>query len=72
MSRFRGNWLGGWSQTGRTRELHYLDPSVRPTSGAYALLGWLLEGAYEADASPAWQRDAAARDTEDPGEAVLR
>ena len=36
ISRFRGNWLGGWSQTGRTRELHYLDPSVRPTASAYA------------------------------------
>ena len=41
VSRYLGNWLGGWSQTGRTRELHYLDPSIGPTPGAYALLGWL-------------------------------
>ena len=40
--RFRGTWLGGWSQTGRTREVHYLDPSVLPTPAAYALYGWLL------------------------------
>ncbi|EOD15595.1 Integrase [Emiliania huxleyi CCMP1516] len=37
--RFRGNWLGGWSQNGRTRELHYMDPSVLPSPEAYELLG---------------------------------
>ena len=47
--RFRGNWLGGWSQAGRTRELHYLDPSILPTPAAYALLGWLLDSHYVAD-----------------------
>ena len=46
VSRFRGNWLGGWSQTGRTRELHYMDPSVLPTAAAFELLGWLLDGTY--------------------------
>ena len=45
-SRFRGNWLGGWSQTGRTRERHYMDPSVLPTAAAFELLGWLLDGTY--------------------------
>ena len=39
VSRYLGNWLGGWSQISQTRELHYLDPSEGPTSGAYALLG---------------------------------
>ena len=34
VSRFRGSWFGGWSQSARTREscsLHYIDPSVAPT-----------------------------------------
>ena len=53
--RFRGNWLGGWSQSGRTRELHYLDPSVLPTTSAFQLFGWLLQGVYEAGAS-GWER----------------
>ena len=48
MPRFRGNWLGGWSQSGKTRELHYMDPSVLPSRAAYGLLGWLLDGTYEA------------------------
>ena len=47
--RFRRNWLGGWSQSGRTRELHYLDPSILPTPAAYALLGWLLDSHYVAE-----------------------
>ena len=67
VSRYRGNWLGGWSQTGTTRETRYIDPSVRPTAAAYGLLGWLLEGSYVAEA-PAWQRDAAARARDEPGE----
>ena len=49
VSRFRGNWLGGWSQTGRTRELHYIDPSIGVSEGAYALMGWLLCGSFEAE-----------------------
>ena len=44
VSRYRGNWLGGWSQSGTTRERHYIDPSITPTPAAYALLGWLLDG----------------------------
>ena len=52
---------------GRTRELHYIDPSVRPTGAAYELLGWLLEGSFEADA-PVWARGAGTRDTDEPGE----
>jgi hypothetical protein len=47
--RFRGNWLGGWAQTSKTRELHYIDPSILPTPSAYALLGWLLHGEYLAE-----------------------
>ena len=67
VSRYRGNWLGGWSQTGRTRELHYIDPSVLPTPAAYALMGWLLEGEYSTG-DAVWERRAAARDAADPGE----
>ena len=66
VSRFRGNWLGGWAQAGRTRELHYLDPSVLPTPAAYSLLGWLLAGEYDAR-PPAWNRSAAAP-RDEPGE----
>ena len=46
VSRYRGNWFGGWSQAARTRELHYIDPSVAPTPAAYALLGWQLVGDF--------------------------
>ena len=46
VSRYRGNWLGGGSQSGTTRERHYIDPSITPTPAAYALLGWLLDGEY--------------------------
>ena len=34
---------------GRTRELHYLDPSVLPTEGAFALFGWLRQGDYQTE-----------------------
>ena len=66
VSRYRGNWLGGFSQQGRTRELHYLDPSVLPTPEAHMLMGWLLLGDYVAE-TPAW---TATRETPraDPGE----
>ena len=67
MPRFRGNWLGGWSQRGRTRELYYIDPSVLPSEGAFALFGWLLAGAYRVEPAE-WQRAPRARATEDPGE----
>ena len=63
---YRGKWLGGWSQSGRTRELHYLDPSVLPSRGAYALLGWLLQREYET-ADPSWERTRGAC-AADPGE----
>ena len=67
VSRYRGNWLGGWSQTGSTRERHYLDPSITPTPAAYALLGWLLDGDYTA--GPMERVDmAAARARAEPGE----
>jgi hypothetical protein len=69
VSRYRGNWLGGWSQTGRTREVHYIDPSVRPTASAYGLLGWLLEGSFMTDMG-GWERSAGARDCDEPGEPV--
>ena len=65
--RFRGNWLGGWSQNGRTRELHYMDPSVLPSPEAYELLGWLLDGSYQA-LPPSWERRRGAADTAEPGE----
>ena len=67
MPRFRGNWLGGWSQNGRTRELHYMDPSVLPSPEAYELLGWLLDGSYQA-LPPSWERRRGAADTAEPGE----
>ena len=65
--RFRGNWLGGWSQSGRTRELHYLDPTIIPTPAAHALFGWLLAGAYEA-LPPVWVRAPGTAAHQDPGE----
>ena len=67
ISRFRGNWMGGWSQTGRTRELHYIDPSILPSPAAYAFFGWLREGAFRLT-TPAWERDPRARARDDPGE----
>ena len=51
VSSFRANWLGGWSQTSKTRELHYVDPSIAPSPAAYSLLGWLLSAAF--DTNPA-------------------
>lgn len=65
VSRYRGNWLGGWSQTSKTRELHYIDPSVPPTPAAYALLGWLLDASYDAEAAVWMERRAT---TPDAGE----
>ena len=71
VSRYLGNWLGGWSQTGRTRELHYLDPhldpSIGPTPGAYALLGWLLRRVFTAEATECVRSTACPSD--EPGEA---
>ena len=57
--RFRGNWLGGWAQTGKVREQLYIDPSVLPTPAAHALFGWLLAGAYTTEA-PEWVPSRAA------------
>ena len=70
VSRYLGNWLGGlggWSQTGRTRELHYLDPSIGPTPDAYALLGWLLRRVFTAEATECVRSTACPSD--EPGEA---
>ena len=64
---FRGNWLGGWSQSSSTRELHYIDPSILPTPAAHALFGWLLAGAYHSD-TPVWVRSPHTQATVDPGE----
>ena len=61
--------MGGWSQTGGTRELHYIDPSVGPTDGAYALMGWLLAGSFEAGHG-AWRAAPGATDAADVGEPV--
>jgi hypothetical protein len=66
--RYRGNWLGGWSQAGRTREVHYLDPSILPTPAAYALFGWLLAGEYTLD-QPSWVVRRGATTCDEPGEA---
>ena len=53
--------------SGTTRERHYIDPSITPSPGAYALLGLLLDGDYTA--GPA-ERVAmpGARARADPGE----
>jgi len=67
VSKYKGNWLGGWSQTGRTRELHYIDPSFQPTPASYAFFGWLLEGQYRAE-HPEWQPRRGAADDDEPGE----
>lgn len=67
ISKYKGNWLGGWSQTGRTRELHYIDPSFQPTPASYAFFGWLLEGQYQA-LPPEWQPRRGAADDDEPGE----
>mmetsp|Transcript_19772 Transcript_19772/g.49359 ORF Transcript_19772/g.49359 Transcript_19772/m.49359 type:complete len:269 (-) Transcript_19772:235-1041(-) len=69
VSRFLGNWIGGWSQAGRTRELHYLDPSVRPCPAAFGFFGWMLENCFEA-LPPTWEYRRTARTQEDPGEPI--
>ena len=48
-------------------ELHYTDPSVLPSPEAYELLGWLLDGSYQA-LPPSWERRRGAADTAEPGE----
>ena len=59
--------LGGWSQSGSTRERHYIDPSITPSPGAYALLGWLLDGDYSSGPTERL-RIASAHARADPGE----
>ena len=55
----RGVWRPSpWAQTSKTRELHYIDPSVPPTPAAFSLLGWLLDAAYDASAAVWRERDA--------------
>ena len=71
VSRFRGNWFGGWSQSARTRELHYIDPSVAPTPAAYALLGWQLSGDYTVGVLETVEARGAP-DSDSPGEVGLR
>ena len=71
VSRYRGNWLGGFSQEGCTRELHYIDPSVLPTPEAYTLLGWLLNSRYQFG-EPVMTAARGAVDTDEPGEGALR
>ena len=66
VARFRANWVGGWSQSGRTRKMHYLDPPILPTPAAYALGGWLLGGHYNADELQEQRSTAVPR--ADPGE----
>ena len=67
VSRFRGNWAGGWSQSGRTRELHYIDPSILPSLTAYAFFGWLLDSAYVLE-TPSWEPAPRAVARQDVGE----
>ncbi|KAL1524965.1 hypothetical protein AB1Y20_019841 [Prymnesium parvum] len=67
VSRFLGNWMGGWSQSGKTRELHYMDPSVRPCPAAFGFFGWMLEGCFET-LHPTWEYRAGADQCADPGE----
>ena len=55
------------SQSGSTRERHYIDPSITPSPGAYALLGWLLDGDYTAGSAER-VTVAGARARADPGE----
>ena len=71
MTRFRGNWFGGWSQSARTQELHYIDPSVAPTPAAYALLGWQLSGDYTVGVLETVEARGAP-DSDSPGEVGLR
>ena len=71
VSRFRGNWFGGWSQGARTRELHYIDPSVVATPASYALLGWQLMSDYTVEA-PEMVRVRGVPDTDSPGESGVR
>lgn len=70
VSRFLGNWMGGWSQSGRTRELHYMDPSVRPCPAAFGFFGWMLEGCFET-LHPTWEYRVDHRQTDDPGEPAV-
>ncbi|KAL1504117.1 hypothetical protein AB1Y20_010527 [Prymnesium parvum] len=67
VSRYLGNWMGGWSQSGRTREIHYMDPSVRPSPAAFGFFGWMLEGCFET-LHPTWEYRFGARQQNDPGE----
>ena len=68
VSRYRGNWIGGWSQSGRTRELHYLDPSIGPSDGAWVLLGLAGGGAVHRRPDGAGALRAP-RHADEPGEA---
>ena len=43
---FRANWLGGWAPSSNTREKHYVDPTVLPSTAAFQLLGWLLHASF--------------------------
>ena len=44
--RARADWLGGWAPGTATRDKHYIDPTIGPTSAAYALFIWLLDHQY--------------------------
>jgi len=45
--RIRGDWLGGWAPGTSTRAKHYIDPTLGPSTEAFALLGWLLDHEYQ-------------------------
>ena len=48
--RYFYTWLGGWVHSSTTVEKCYLDPTVLPTSAAYALYDWALSRGFESDA----------------------
>ena len=74
VSRFRGSWFGGWSQSARTRELQ---PALHRSIGgadapaAYALLGWQLTGDYAVGVLETVDARGAP-DSDSPGEVGLR
>ena len=57
VSHFKGNWLGGWSQTGTTRErlrgTTWIPRWDHPRPAGRLLLGWLLDGQHESPVSGA-------------------
>ena len=73
VTRFRGNWFGGWSQSARTQELHYIDPSVAPTPAAYLRFAWVAAvGRLHCGCVLETVEARGAPDSDSPGEMGLR